>query len=295
MNSSKYLFLLVAIIAFSTYEVTSKLFLGVNSFQLTFIRFFIGGLVMLPFSIIQLRKKEYKFCGKDLLKLLGLGVLLVVISMNLMQAGLNSTPASLAAVIFSANPIFVALFSGIINKEHPSLGKIVGMLIGLFGVFIAFLPSLATQREHKNITVGVIMILMATISFGLYTVLGKNTSIKMGSVSQTSISFLLGSVCMLPFMAVIRSNPIAVPWVANIWQFAYMTLIVTGVAYMCYFSALEKLDTGLGSMTFFVKPILASVISWVFLRENISSTLIISIVVILLGIILVKRSVGGDK
>ncbi|GAE89080.1 permease [Acetivibrio straminisolvens JCM 21531] len=49
-----YLFLMITVIFFSTYEVVSKTIIGrVNPFQINFLRFFIGGSLLFLFLLIK--------------------------------------------------------------------------------------------------------------------------------------------------------------------------------------------------------------------------------------------------
>ena len=116
-----YLWLFLTIFLFSTFEIVSHTLTKttttafVNAF-----RFFLGGLVLLPFAILHLQKKGVKLSKKDFRGLLLLGLLNAVFSMNLLQLSLKYSPASTTAILFSTNPIFVALFSSFILKERPS-------------------------------------------------------------------------------------------------------------------------------------------------------------------------------
>ena len=52
------LYVLITAILFTTYEPVTKLFAAdINPFAITAIRFIIGALVLLPFSIMEMKKK----------------------------------------------------------------------------------------------------------------------------------------------------------------------------------------------------------------------------------------------
>ena len=125
-NKISYVFLIIALVSFSTYEVVSKTIVGaINATQLTFIRFLVGGLFLLPFAISHIRKHQIRLNKNDWIQVLLLGVINVTFSMNLIQIGYRYTNANLSAIIISANPIFVALFSSVLLKERLTLKKIV--------------------------------------------------------------------------------------------------------------------------------------------------------------------------
>lgn len=63
-----------------------------------------------------------------------------------------------------------------------------------------------------------------------------------------------------------------------------VAIFVTGIAYYFYFDALSNLDTSISSMSFFIKPPLASFMCYLLLHEEITINSIIGIVVIFIGV-----------
>jgi drug/metabolite transporter (DMT)-like permease len=265
----------------------------INPLQLTFTRFLIGGLVLLPFAIADLRKRHVTIKVTDFLWLLFLGILNVAISMNMIQYALKFIPASLAAVLFCSNPLYVALFSAWFLKEGLGRRKILGLVIGLIGVVVAFSNG-RVLGDFATIS-GILLTLLSALTFSLYTVLGKKVTIKLGSMSFASATSLLGCLATLPLMLKQGVLPFAYHPVAILPQLIYLSVMVTGVAYFCYFKALESLDTSLGSMTFFMKPLLASFFAAIFLAESITINLFLGMVLVLVGIYIVIHSVDKVK
>ena len=71
---------------FGTMEVALKLTgSALDPFQLTFLRFLIGGLVLLPFAVGQMKRRQVRLTGHDILILAGVGLIGVTISMSLFQ------------------------------------------------------------------------------------------------------------------------------------------------------------------------------------------------------------------
>lgn len=79
----------------------------------------------------------------------------------------------------------------------------------------------------------------------------------------------------------------------SLWpQLIYLTVLVTAVAYYCYFVGLSMLDTSLGATVFFVKPLLASLLAAVVLGEKLTPGLAFGILLVLGSIYLVQRGTG---
>ena len=86
-------------------------------------------------------------------------------------AALNFTSIAHAVTVTYTAPIFVTLFSAVFLKEHISARKCVGILIVLvgIGVLVGFEPMLTPRM-----LVGDGLALIAAISFGLYSVVGRS-------------------------------------------------------------------------------------------------------------------------
>ena len=73
MEKKSIIYIVLTAFFFGTLEVASKLGgASFNAIQLVFLRFLIGGVMLLPFAIHDLKKRAYKLTKSDLLYLLGL-------------------------------------------------------------------------------------------------------------------------------------------------------------------------------------------------------------------------------
>jgi len=284
------LYLALTIVLFSTFEVASKQlspFMGPT--QITFFRFMIGGLVLLPFALVRIAAKRIKLAPVDFAKFAALGFVNIVISMGLIQLGLTYANASVCAILFSINPLFVMLFARFILREKITAPKFAGLLFGVAGIVILFLDSMA--RKAATLT-GLILILAAAICFAFYTVLGKKIiTQKVDSLIVTTFSFLIGSVFMIPIQLVI-GVPLVPDVSAVIPQLLYMSIMVTGLAYVTYFEGLSRLEAGAGSMIYFAKPALASLLAIIVLRETVGIKLVFVMVFVAAGIFIAQSKQG---
>ncbi|MDD4694381.1 MAG: EamA family transporter [Firmicutes bacterium] len=279
-----YLWLFLTIFLFSTYEIightltSSTTTMFVNAF-----RFLMGGLVLLPFALAYIRKNHVKLSKKDYLQLMALGLLNAVLSMNLLQLSFNYTAASTSAILFSTNPLFVAIFSSLLLKEKPSKSQLFGLFLGILGsVFV-------TGGFKTSSLIGPLLALSAAILFGFYTVSGKNSTKRLGSLVVNSFSFIFGGSINWIFLA-INNEPLWQVTSDNWLKLLYLGIFVTGIAYYAYFTGLSSLNTTAGSSVFFVKPVFASILAWIFLSEAITWNKAIGIVIILLAMKFVMAS-----
>ena len=290
------LYLVVAILAFSSFETVSKPTAAfISPAQLTFYRFLIGGCMLLPFARRQQKQQNIRLGAKDYLKFAGLGFCLVCVSLNLAQYGITYANASMSAVIFSANPLFTTLFAALILKEAISWRKLLGLGIGIVGLVTTCLHLFGQERADGRFLFGIVLIVTGMLAFALYTVCSKAVSGTCGSIVTITWSSILGALLMIPILVSGNgNNPFAFQLSAIVQEFLYLCLIGTALAYYCYFDAIAHVSTGLGSMSFFIKPGLASLLCAVVLGEPITANIIIGIILILCGLAVSLRT-GKQK
>ena len=275
-----YGFVVLTALLFSTMEVACKVAGNdLDPFQLTFLRFLIGGLILLPFGIAEMKKKEIKLDSKDILKLLGVGTIGIPISMVLFQVGIMNCNASSASVMFSINPLFTMVCAHLLTSEKITKQRLAALTIGIIGLVFIIRPW---DVQEGNTVFGAVCLLLAAITFGFYTVTGKMVSQKIGSVAQAGISFLLGAAVLL-IVIIIMGRPVLEGVTDNIPIILYTGIFVTGLGYYSYFTSIKLSDATTGSFAFFLKPALAPIIAVIILRETILWNTIAGIVIILIA------------
>jgi drug/metabolite transporter (DMT)-like permease len=278
MKYKGYILLGITILIFSTLEVVTSTIKGIISpLQLTFIRFFVGGLILLPFAIVK-KDKLYK---KDWLFFIGLGVLNIFISMGALQLSIHMGKASTAAILISSNPIFVMLFSALILKEKATIDKLACIVLGMAGILLIIYKGNSGGDTALSLALG----FLASLTFGLYTVLGKLKSEGVSSITMISISSILGSLLYIPVLLYLKLPIFYIPQAA-ILKMAYLGIFCSGIAYITYMESLKLLTASKGSMVFFLKPVIASTLAIIFLGENLNIKTLIGMLLVLTGILI---------
>lgn len=262
MKNKGLIFVVITAFAFATLEPVSKLIANdVAPMSMTFLRFFVGSALLLPFSFIELKKREIKLTAKDFGLMSFLGVLCICVSMVLLQYAvkISATPA-VVAIVFSANSVFTIAFAAFILGEKVTKNKIIAIVLCLIGLVIC---SDFTGKESGNALLSVALAVLSALSFSLYTVLSKKYTKKLSGIIQTGFSFFAGSIVLLPILMLCNEKPLA--WVygdnvvTTLLVLLYLAAVVTGIGYFAYFKALEMSGAATASLAFFIKPVLAPI------------------------------------
>ena len=292
-----YLYILLAAIIFSTMEIAGKIVATqINPFELTLIRFTIGGLILLPFAVKDIKNRNLKLNKNDMYYFILTAFLCVVVSMSFFQLAVVYTKASIVAVVFSTNPVFTIPMAYFVLKEKFTKATAVSLLLSIIGI-ICILNPFNLGLDFK----GIILAAAAALSFSLYSVVGKKRTARYGSKIMNSFTFLIGDIMLLILILISHIKVVAdffsqhnlqlfsnIPIIygissANILTVIYLGVVVTGLGYLFYFMAMEETSVSTASVVFFIKPALAPVLALIILGESIPLNTLAGIVFIISG------------
>ena len=292
-----YIYVVLSAILFSSMEVALKMVASdFNPLQMNFLRFFIGSLILLPLAVKGLKNKGTKLNLNDIAFFSATGFICVVVSMVLYQMAIVYSQASVVAVLFSCNPVFVVLFAYMILKEKIYKHTVISMIISFAGILVIMNPV-----NMKSGFTGIVLTILSAVTFAFYGVVGRTRTDKYGGVALTCFSFLCGSAEMLILLLTTKISAVAgffnniglksfadVPIfqgisAGTILNLIYIGVFVTGLGYAFYFLAMEATSAATASLVFFIKPALAPIIALIFLHEVITLPMLIGISLILTG------------
>lgn len=264
---------------FGTMEVACKLAgNGLDSFQITFLRFVISAIVLTPAALREKKEWRIVISKGDYAYLLLLGIIFIPVSMVLFQIGIMECNASTAAILFSVNPVFTMIFAHFASNENMNGTKAVAIALTLIAMLFMIRPW---DMQAGNTVPGILATLFSALTFGIYTVMGKKANHKVGVFVQTTISFYLGSAVLLVIM-IIAGRPVLAGVLDDWALLLYVSIFVTGLGYLSYFLAIKYSDASTGSIAFLLKPVIAPIIAVIVLGESIiwSTTMGIALLVV---------------
>ncbi len=269
-----------------------------NPIQLNLIRFFIGGLILLPIALRALHKQSHRLTGRDWALFALTGLVCVIISMTLYQLAISVDEASTVAVLFSCNPVFALIFSYLILHERLGRANLIAVVVSIVGLVVIVNPA------HLTNPVGLALAIGSALTFGLYSIVSRWGSVRhhFNGIIMTCFTFLAGSAELLAIMLLTHVPAVAgglrqvswtrqfaaMPILQNVslqyfWILFFIGVCVTGGGFAFYFLAMERSDVSTASLVFFIKPGLAPIMAAVLIHEKILTNTIVGIVIILIG------------
>ncbi len=275
--------LLAAVTLFSTVEIASKI-IGpqLDPLALTFIRFLLTGIVLLALSLPALYPGRSPLGARDygifcLNGFLGISVAISLFHLAIQTMG----KAASCAVVFSINPVFVLILARFINNE-PWTGRLwIGALTGAAGVSLFSFESGILSRSS---VAGIGLMLLSAFFFALSICISRRAVTRYGAMVLMGFSALFGSLLLLPLIW-LRFTPRDPAPLGDIWlPLLYLSLPGTALAYALYYFGFRYLPAQRGSLTFFIKPVLASILAALLLHEQLNFFMLAGTALILLGL-----------
>lgn len=282
-NKLSYIYVTLAVFLWASTPAVGKLMLkNLNNLQVLFYTSLIASVSL--FIIVLFQKKIHtikKYKLQDYWHFAYMGFIGVFLYYVFLFAGLMFAPAQEASIVNYTWPIWVVIFAMIHLKEECNFKKMLAILLGFVGVYVVITKGDILSFSVASIK-GDIFAFAGAISYGIFSVLGKNQKYD----KFTSMMFYYA----FTFIFITISNLIfsEIPKI-SLYELAGLTWLGTftsGLAFVFWFLALKHGDTAKMSNIVFLTPFLSLVYIYFLLGEKILFSSLSGLILIILGIII---------
>lgn len=247
-----------------------------------------GALVLLWLSAFFIKSMRVE--KQDFWKLAVAGFLGVAINQTLLIAGLNYTSSVNASIIMTSNPLFVMLLSALLLRNPITLKKVGGIVLGAAGASLLILSS-GDVSVSKDTLLGDMLILINAIMYAVYLAWVKPLMSKYDAFTVMRWMFLFGSLFVFawggPELIDIQFQSISFAvWVAV----GFVVVGATFLTYLLNVFGLKYVNPSTVSIYINLQPIVASVLTVLFLDNSLSIVKIASLILVVCGVYLVNET-----
>ncbi len=255
---------------------------------IAFLRIFFG---MIPVLLLCFFKKiKIEVFSKDWKWFAAIGVINLVIPFFLIAYGVQKVQSNLAAILMSTTPISATILAHLfIDKEKINLVKILGIILGFLGIVYLFSENLLINDENLF---SALMILVGSTFYVIGGILTLKISHKKNENVTASI-LIWGTIFVCPISLIIEQPWNLNPSLESSLSLIYLGVFPTGIAWLLRFMILKRNGLVFQSQVAYLIPIFGVILGYLFLNELVTSKILISLFVVILGIYFVKKS--GDK
>lgn len=286
-----YVFALLATILWSgNFIVARDIRDIVDPYSLSFYRWFLATIILLPFAIVPLIKNvvivKRHFIYLSIVSILG-----VSLFNTLIYIASHTSSALNLSIISITFPIIVIIISRVIFKEHIGINKFTGILIVLAGVLLLITRGDISVLVNITFNIGDLWVLLAAISFALYSILLRYKPKTLSMITFQLITFILGTMYLIPlYLMEFDTRIINEPTVTNTISILYIAICSSLLAFIFWNKSIELLGATKAGMIYYTLPIFTGTLAFIFLDETISYVHLFSILLIFIGIYITNKN-----
>ena len=203
-------------------------------------------------------------------------------------AGTKLSTAAAGALITSATPAFIVLFAWLILHERASGRQWIGLGIASVGVLVvSLLGDQPATEAATNPLLGNLLLIVAAVSWALYSVLVKVNAQKYTALAITLAVTALGIPIIAPVAVIeLHTQSIGTITLPVVLGLLYIGIASTAIAFFLWNKSFELLDAATASLFFFAQPVVGALLSAIFLGQTLGWSFIVGGGLILLGALL---------
>ena len=252
---------------------------------IAFLRVFLASIPLI--ILCNIKKIKIEVFSKDWYWFALIGFVNLVIPFFFISYGIKAVQSNLAAILMSSTPLTSTILGHYFTKnEKFNLIKTIGVLIGFSGIVYLFSDNILI---NENNFYSALLILLGATGYVVGGVLTLKISNKRNENVTTSIC-IWASIILLPLTMIFEQPWNSTPSALSIISVVYLGLVSTGLAWLLRFSILKKNGLIFQSQVSFLIPIFGIILGYIFLKELITPKIIVSVVLVLIGIYLAKKS-----
>ncbi|WP_088133843.1 DMT family transporter [Vibrio gazogenes] len=256
------------------------------------LRFLLAGATLV--LVLALSGKGFvRITKKQVCVLFGLGFCGIYTYNLFFFYGLQHISASRASLIVAANPAMIAIASFLFHKERFSLTRLCGITLCIVGaamVIISKSPQSVFQT-HTSI-IGDLMIVGCVLSWVAYSVFGKQTVQTIGPLHTVTYSVLAGAAMLTLttlFSGQFHLETLTSIHVQDFMSLSYLGIVGSALAYIWYYSGIEKIGATRAGAFIALNPIAAVSLGALLLDERLSALMGVGGLLAIVGILLCNR------
>lgn len=236
-----------------------------SSAQIALVRGFVGFVFILVFSIMTGRKVSVKNIKANALILILSGIALGLNWILLFQS-YKYTSISNATICYYFAPVIIMMLSPLILKEALNVIKAVCIIVALIGLGCIAGVSKGTGIHDM---IGILFGLGAALLYATVVFLNKKLS-NITGIESAMLQLGISAIALFPYVMLNKGIGVIHTSARSIVLLLLVGVIHTGVGFLIYFSALQKLTAQSVATLSYIDPVVAILLSAIIFKERMS-------------------------
>ena len=254
---------------------------GVNTASVLFYRFSMAVLMLAVMLIVE--RKSFNVKKGELKTLASLGALFAVSSITYYQS-FRFMDAGIASTILFVYPVMVAVIMAAFFKESVTLSTVSAIILALLGIGLLYRGGEGATLS----TMGVILVMLSSLSYAVYIVIVNQSSIRMPSLKLTFYVLLICMMCLLAYSFTSPDLRLQLPPSPRAWFYAcWLGLVPTILSLVLMTIAVHEVGATPTAIMGALEPLTAVAIGVLLFGESLTLRLMTGIVFILLAVMVI--------
>ncbi len=236
--------------------------------QFAGIRFFISGLLILPF--IPSLRYRIMLAIPHYRKIIFIGLIQTFLQYALFYTGISYVPGAVGALVIGSGPLFVLVVAhflmpgDLINRR-----KLIGIFLGLAGVAVITLGRQGSGLAGELIGLGILILLMNNVLAGFGNVLVARSGEKIPPLVLSSFSMIVGGFLLFVVGIAVEGVSRGPFPLAYFFSLAWLSFL-SAAAISIWYTLLKTpgLKVSELNMWKFIIPVFGAAFSWLILPDE---------------------------
>ena len=252
---------------------------------IAFLRVFFGAIPVL--LLCYYKNIKIEAFSKDWHWFAMIGFINLVAPFYLIAYGVQSVQSNLAAILMSTTPLSSTVLGHFYTtNEKFNFIKTFGILIGFSGILYLFSDNLLID---ENNFLSALLILLGSTCYVIGGVLTLKIS-KKKNENVTGSILIWATIILIPLVSFIEQPWNLTPRLDSTISVIYLGLVSTGIAWVLRFRILVNNGLIFQSQVSYLIPIFGTILSYIFLKELITTKVLISLIAVSVGIYFVRKA-----
>ena len=252
---------------------------------IAFLRVFFGAIPVL--LLCYYKNIKIEAFSKDWHWFAKIGFINLVAPFYLIAYGVQSVQSNLAAILMSTTPLSSTVLGHFYTtNEKFNFIKTFGILIGFSGILYLFSDNLLID---ENNFISALLILLGSTCYVIGGVLTLKIS-KKKNENVTGSILIWATIILIPLVSFIEQPWNLTPRLDSTISVIYLGLVSTGIAWLLRFRILVNNGLIFQSQVSYLIPIFGTILSYIFLKELITTKVLISLIAVSVGIYFVRKA-----
>lgn len=215
-----------------------------------------------------------------------LGGILFTLEFVMLYLSLDLTSVSRASILFYTMPIWLAVAGHLfLPGERLNGPRVLGLILAIGGVALAVF-----DRQGGTVSLaGDLLALGAAICWGGIALTVRMTDLNRVSAEMQLLSQLVLSAPLLLLAAPLFGALLRDPSMIHLAGLAFQGIGVVALAYLLWFRLLATYKASSVASFSFLSPVLAVLLGWLLLGEQIGPQIWLALALVSLGLVLINR------